>query len=364
MMYVIGFLGALFLSVILTPLMRSVALRSGVVDDPESDPNRKIHTQRIPLLGGIAVMAAFFVMTAVYVATGDLFSGEPGSLSQRSFWGIIAGAALILLGGLLDDRFNLSARLKFLYPIGAALCIIAGGIGILFVTNPFGGILDLEQWRWTVFIWNGVPYHVVLFADLFTFFWLLGSMFTTKFLDGLDGLVSGVTVIGAVVLFLLSLRADVEQPELALLSAILAGAFLGFLPFNFHPARIFLGEAGSLFAGFILGTLSILAGGKIATALLILGLPILDVAWTILRRLFTGKSPVQGDRRHLHHRLLAAGLSHHRAVLLLYALTAVFGFSTLFVQGTAKAIVLAAIFVVMLLLATLAVYFERRKKTT
>lgn len=361
MTYVLGFFGALVASAICTPLMRRVARSRGVLDMPNKTPERRIHATPIPLLGGLAVIAAFFLVTALFMLRGDLFSGEIGALSRKAFWGIFFGTAVLVLGGVLDDRYDLRARWKFLYPTAAALAVIAAGIGVLFITNPFGGILNLDQVHFTLFQLNGVPYQVILLADLFTFVWLMGAMFTTKFLDGLDGLVTGVGVIGAVVLFLLSLRPDVAQPELALLAAILGGSLLGFLPYNFHPAKIFLGESGSLFVGFILGVLSVLSGGKIATALLILGLPVLDVAWAILRRLMAGRSPFAADRKHLHHRLLDSGLPHRTVVFLLYGLTILFGFSTLFVRGIVKAAVLGLLFLVMLFLAYLAVRFERRK---
>ncbi|MFA6512361.1 MAG: MraY family glycosyltransferase [Patescibacteria group bacterium] len=361
MIYVVGFFGALLLGLVVTPLVIRLARHLGLLDVPAVAPHRKIHKKPMPLLGGSAIMFAFFFMTVLFMLHGDIFSGELGALSRKAFWGIAFGAAFLLVGGFLDDKYDLRARWKFVYPIAATFSLIVGGIGVLFITNPFGGIFNLEQIRITLFSLDGIPYQLVLFADVFTFLWLMGSMFTTKFLDGMDGLVTGIGVIGAVVIFLLSLRPEVAQPELALLSAIFGGALLGFFPYNFYPARIFLGEGGSLFVGFILGTLSILAGGKIATALLILGLPILDVAWAIMRRLMAGRSPFSADRQHLHHRLLDSGLPHRTVVLFFYGLTLLFGFSTLFVRGAMKAAVLVILVFVMALLAYLAIRFENRK---
>lgn len=354
-----AFFGALVFSLLLTPLVRRIASATRIVDDHRTAPWRKIHTGSTALLGGLAVIVSFFSVTAFFFVRGDLFSGAVGALSEKAFWGLLIGAGVILIGGILDDRFNLKPGQQFVFPLIATLVIIASGIGILFITNPFGGILNLEQIRITLFEFGGVPYQVVLFADLFTFLWLLGAMYTTKFLDGLDGLVSGIAVIGATVIFFLTLRPDVAQPELAILAATLAGAYLGFLPFNFHRASIFLGESGSLFAGFMLGILAILAGGKISTALLILGIPILDVVWSIARRMLAGRSPVQPDRKHLHFRLLDTGLSHRAVVLLLWALTVVFGSSTLFVRGMWKAVVLAVLFMVMFVIAFFVVRRER-----
>ncbi|MFA6909040.1 MAG: MraY family glycosyltransferase, partial [Patescibacteria group bacterium] len=215
--------------------------------------------------------------------------------------------------------------------------------------------------RVTLFTFNDLPYRVILFADVFAFVWMMGMMYTTKFLDGLDGLVSGVTTIGAIVLFVLSLTREVAQPETALLAVILAGAAAGFLIFNFHPAKIFLGEGGSLWMGFILGTLAIISGAKIATALLILGIPILDVAWVIMRRLLQGKSVTHADRQHLHFRLLDIGLSHRAVVFILYAVTAAFGISALLFHGKEKLIVLFLLLVVMLVIASIVVRKYKKK---
>ena len=241
--------------------------------------------------------------------------------------------------------------------------IIGSGIGVEVVTNPLGGFIHLDKINLKIFTYNDLPYQITLWADIFAFAWLMGMMYTTKFLDGLDGLVSGVTTIGALIIFFLSLHKEVAQPETALLAMILAGAFAGFLIFNWHPARIFLGEGGSLFAGLMLGVLAIIAGGKIATALLIMGVPILDVIWVIVRRVFfEHKSPYSADKKHLHFRLLDVGLSHRGAVLTLYFITAAFGIASLFLQTRQKLWALMILSVLMLALAIALVLIYKRKK--
>jgi UDP-GlcNAc:undecaprenyl-phosphate GlcNAc-1-phosphate transferase len=157
----------------------------------------------------------------------------------------------------------------------------------------------------------------------FTLFWIMGMMNTVNWLDGLDGLAGGVAVIASVLLFAHSYR--LGQYSVALLPLSLAGCALGFLPFNFHPARVFMGTSGALFLGFALGTMAIIGGAKMATALLVMGIPILDVGWQIINRLRLGRSPFLADRGHLHHRLLDLGLSQRRVVLLFYSLCAAFG---------------------------------------
>ena len=172
--------------------------------------------------------------------------------------------------------------------------------------------------------------------------------YTTKLLDGMDGLVAGISAIAALVIFGLSLAPQVRQEQTALLAIIFAGSLLGFLILNFHPAKIFLGEGGSTLAGFMLAVLAIVSGGKIATTLLVMGLPLLDMVWVILLRLARRQSPFTGDRKHLHFKLIEIGLSEPQAVLLLYALTGIFGLSALFLQSRGKLIALVILIVVML----------------
>lgn len=342
----LGFLGTL----LLTPAMGWVARRVGAIDDPAEAPQRKRHTRPTPLLGGLSIIVVVNILWLWLAPRGHGLT----DVSTHTLIGLAIASLIIAIGGVLDDRWRLPASRQLLWAIAGVIAALAAGVGITFITNPFGGVLHLDQVQWTLFTWQAIPYHLTLWADLFTFIWLLGSMYTTKILDGLDGLVSGFGVIGAIVVFLLTLRPEVNQPGVAIMALSLAGACLGFLIWNWHPAKIFLGESGSLFIGFALGVLSVVSGGKIATALLILGLPILDLLWVILQRLKRGASPLRtADRTHLHFRLLDVGLSVRQTVGLLYAVTAVFGLSTLFVSGKMKVLVLGLLFVVMLLLVTI-----------
>ena len=176
-------------------------------------------------------------------------------------------------------------------------------------------------------------------------------MYTTKLLDGIDALVTGVTMIGALIIFCFTITEKYYQSDIALASLVLAAACLGFLIFNWHPASIFLGEGGSLFLGYALGVLAIISGGKIAIALLVMGIPILDVAWTIIRRLKKGKNPFKfSDREHLHFKILDSGLGERWTVAVYYLISAVFGLSALFLQSRGKVYALFLLMVVMLLL--------------
>jgi predicted adenine nucleotide alpha hydrolase (AANH) superfamily ATPase len=191
----------------------------------------------------------------------------------------------------------------------------------------------------------------------------MGMMYTTKLLDGVDGLVSGVSLIGVSIIFLFTLTSRYYQPDIAFASSALAGAILGFLFYNFNPASIFLGEGGSLFLGFAVGVLAIISGGKIAIALLVMGIPILDVSWVIFRRLISGKNPFKSaDKKHLHHRLLALGLSQRQTVFVFYFLSAFFGASALFLQSRGKLLALLALLLLMLSIVIIFSFFGRRKK--
>lgn len=351
------------LAVLLTPLIRRIAQKTGTVDDPATDPERKQHARVTPLLGGLAVIVSANLTWLFLLAAGQFDGTE---FPAKYVLGLTAASVFLAVGGLLDDRFRLKPGSQFFWATAAVIAVGLAGIGVGFITNPFGGLLYLDQINWD--LWtnqNGVAYQLTLWADLFTFIWLLGAMYTTKILDGLDGLVSGVGVIGALIIFLLTQQPFVDQPAVGLIALALAGAAGGFLIFNWHPAKIFLGESGSLFIGFVLGVLSIISGGKIATALLILGLPILDLAWVIFRRVAIRRaSPfTTADRSHLHFRLLDAGLSVRQSVMLLYTITIMFGLSTLFVSGPMKVLTLAGNIVILALLAVwVTVRVNRRQK--
>lgn len=307
---ILSFIAAAVLSFALVPLVRRFAVGLHVLDLPEEARGRKVHAHPTPLLGGLAIFLSFFIIAFFFVTTTQLL-------------GIFLGGVLLMIGGFLDDRYRLPPLKQVIWPLFTTIVVLASGVGITAISNPFGGPLGTEQ-----LLLGGYA------TALLTFLWLMGMMYTTKFLDGLDGLVSGITVIGALIIALLSLNPVVAQRETAILAFVLAGAFLGFLFWNWHPAKIFLGEGGALFAGFMLGVLSIISGSKVAATALVFGIPIIDVAWVILRRIFWDRrSPFRGDRTHLHFRLLDIGFSQRKVVTLLYFLSAYFGITALFLQS-------------------------------
>lgn len=342
MTFVFAFILAVGLSLILTPLASRLALRLKIIDLP--DNFRKIHSKPIPLLGGAVIFIVFFAV--IFLFYNHLLVGN---LNWRHWLGFFMGGLVLIVGGTLDDKYNFSPKKQIVFPLLAIVPILLGGVEILKLSNPFGGYFSLSAVAWL--------------SPIFISLWLLGMMYTTKLLDGVDGLVSGVSTIGALVIFLFTLTTKYYQPDIAFASLILAGAILGFLVYNFNPASIFLGEGGSLFLGYALGVLAIISGGKIAIALLVMGIPILDVAWTILRRLLSGKNPFNSaDKKHLHHRLLALGLNQKQTVLIFYFLSAFFGLAGLFLQSQGKLLVLGLIVSLMLILVISFSYLKPKTK--
>ena len=347
MQYLATALVAFLAAVVLTPLVGRLAWRCGAVDRPDGE--RHFHGRTVSLWGGLAVFLAVSLAVAVAVQAGWL----PGEYIRLKYlWGLGLAGGLLVIGGLLDDRFDLKPWQQLVWPVLAAVIVVVSGIGVKYVTNPLGGQIQLDSLSWIVAWWDGVPYRLTLLADLFSLAWLLGMTYTTKFLDGLDGLVAGVTAIGCLVIAAVCQMVNVLQPDTAVLSMAGAGAFAGFLVFNFSPARIFLGEGGATVAGFLLGVLAIISGGKIATALLIMGLPIFDAAAVIVRRYRRGQPIWRGDRSHLHFRLVDMGFTPRQAVLFYWFSAVAFGTSTLVLQGWEKVVALGMI--VSLLTAVLA----------
>ncbi len=352
------------ISLILTPLFRLFSLKFKIVDRPEK--LRKIHQKPIPLLGGLAIFLSFFLVLFLSRQTiwfSNLIS-QADKITDKNLIGLFIGGIFLMIGGFLDDKYNLKPSRQLIWPILACLSVIISGIGIKFINNPLilgqNSYLFLDQWKINIFQFNQIHYYFTPWADLITFFWLLILMYSTKLLDGLDGLVSGLTTIGALSIAGLCFFTQFYQPEVGLMALILAGASLGFLFFNWHPAKIFLGEGGSLFAGFILGSLAIISGSKVATTFLILGLAIIDLISVIIQRVFIEKrSPFQGDQKHFHFRLLKAGFSHQTVVLFYWFFAAIFGLSALFLHTQGKVI---SLIVLIILGISLIVYFSSFKK--
>lgn len=340
MNYIFALILAIFLSVIFTLKTKKLALKFNIVDKPGL--KRKIHKRSTPLLGGLAIFLSFFLVLLLF--RSDLLSGD---LSINHWLGFFIGAIFLLIGGILDDRYNLSPRFQIIWPVLASVVVVLGGVSIEKISGPGGEFIYFPFWLSSTFI----------------FIWILGMTYTTKLLDGLDGLASGVSAIGALIIFLFTITTKYYQPDIAIASLIFFGVLIGFLIFNFHPAKIFLGESGSLLLGYVLGVLAVISGGKIAIALLVMGLPILDVAWTIIRRIFSGKNPFKhSDRGHLHHRLIDLGLTQKQAVSFFYSVALFFGLSALFLQSLGKFWALLFLVIIMIALIILFHCLDKKKK--
>jgi UDP-GlcNAc:undecaprenyl-phosphate GlcNAc-1-phosphate transferase len=255
----------------------------------------------------------------------------PLNIEPRDLIALFGGGLVAAIIGALDDLYDLRARWQLLGQIGLALVAVALGVGISLVNNPIG---------------DGVIPFSPAFSIGFTVFWIVGMINSINWIDGLDGLSTGVALIASVTLGLISLTTQVSQPLIAVLCFALAGALAGFLRWNFHPARIFTGTTGVQFVGYTLAVLAILGSAKVAVALLVLGVPIIDTFWIIVGRLSHGRSPFTPDRSHIHHRLLDLGLSHRGTVLVIYAICAVLGVLALLVQEVTQAYAFISIFII------------------
>ncbi len=323
-----AFAAAALLALLLTPIVRRFAHGYDVVDRPNA---RRVNIRPIPRGGGLAVAAAY-VLVAVGALLVALQAGilRDDALRPNGVVALIAGGALAALLGTIDDWLDLRARWQLAGQLVLAALAVALGVSVGALANPFStGVIRLDP----------------VFGAAFSAVWILGMINSINFIDGLDGLSSGVALIAAVTLGIISLTGSIDQPGIALLCFVFAGALLGFLRWNFHPATIFVGTSGVMFIGYTLAILSILGTAKVAVALLVLGVPIIDAFWIIVRRITSGRSPFSPDRGHIHHRLLDLGLSHTQTVLLIYGLCACLAVLSLVLSGSGQLYAFLGVFV-------------------
>ena len=310
-------------SFLLTPLAIRFAPRLGAVDQPGAE--RRVHSTPIPRTGGLAVAGAFVGVGLIALLANTFLHFAPPlrEVKAPEVYALFGGVAVGGLLGYLDDRFELRARWQFASQFVLAGIALVAGIRIERLPNPFadGG-----------FVLTGSD--VATFAAVAaTTLWIVGMLNSANFVDGLDGLLAGIALIAATTLGVISLIEPNPQPLVATLCALLAGSLLGFLPYNFHPARVFIGTAGVFAVGYALAILSVLGTAKVAIALLVLGVPVIDAFWIIIRRVSQGRAPFHADRGHFHHRLLDLGLTHRQAVLTIYALCVVLAVLALALSG-------------------------------
>jgi UDP-GlcNAc:undecaprenyl-phosphate GlcNAc-1-phosphate transferase len=293
---------SIFLSLVLTPLVKKFAIYIKAIDIPKD--NRRVHEKPIPLLGGLAIYISF--VTTLFIKSGTYTWPELG---------IVVGATIIVIGGFLDDKYDLKPWQKLFFQVSAAICLWKFGVQILLITNPFNAA--------------NTYLNVLNFSLPLTIIWVVGITNALNLIDGLDGLAAGVALISSITILVIAIMNG--RFEAAAFTCILSGAILGFLPYNFNPASIFMGDTGAQLLGFLLAAISIegaiksAAAFAIAVPILALGLPIYDTLFAVIRRKINGKPIMQADKGHLHHRLLDMGLTQRQAVIVMYLISAILG---------------------------------------
>lgn len=300
-MLYIALFTCLIISTIATPLVKKLAIKIGAVDQPDE---RKVHVKLMPRLGGLAIFVSFLIGFLLF------FPGE------EKAWPIILGALIIVITGVIDDMKGVSPKVKMLGQLLAAIAVVAGGIQIEYVTLPFSGRIEFE--------FLAIPITII---------WILAITNAINLIDGLDGLAAGVSSIALITIS--GLAITMGNDVTALIGMMLLGSTVGFLFYNFHPAKIFMGDTGSLFLGYMISVISIMGLYKNVTLfslivpIIILAVPIIDTLFAIIRRVVNKKPLSAPDKYHLHHRLLRLGFSHKQSVLLIYFLSAIFSLAAL-----------------------------------
>lgn len=305
----VGFSGSLILSIIFTYFCIKIAKKYKIIDEPNP---RKIHKKPVPYLGGVAIYLSFIVILFISSAMFEVFS-----IYTKSMVGLLVSSFIIFLLGLYDDLKGSNAIIKLIFQILAAVVLIKFGYIIDRITSPFGGVY----------------YFSPVISTVITIFWIVGIMNAINLLDGLDGLAGGVIVIASIFLFIIANVSGNINVEI--LSIILVGSTLGFLIFNFPPAKIFMGDTGSMFLGLIFAIMAISGNRKSAVAInllipvVLLTLPIIDTILAIIRRTKKNKNIFQADKEHIHHRLLSLGIPYKKAIILIYLFCVYLGFVSL-----------------------------------
>jgi UDP-GlcNAc:undecaprenyl-phosphate GlcNAc-1-phosphate transferase len=326
-------------------LVIKLAWKFDLVDDPQKNRQPKtIHTYPVPRGGGLAIFVGIMVSAFLFLPT------------DKHLIAIMSGAFFILLLGLLDDKFNLNPYLRIVSQLLILTIPVVSGVSINFITNPKGGIINLSGPQMIINL-GGNYFQIHILGSLITIFWIFAVMNMVNMgAKGIDGQLPGVIIIAALTIATLSLKfsADITQWPVIILALITAGAYLGFLPWNFYPQKIMPSYSGSTLGGYLLAILAILSTTKVGTLIVVLGIPIIDTIYVVIRRISQGRSPVWGDRGHLHHRLLDYGLSKRQVAIFYWITSAILGILALNLNSSSKiyTIIGIAIFVGGLILWT------------
>ena len=324
--FLLPWLVATAISFLVTPIVIKYAKKLGIMDDPRKKNHPKIiHTVPTPRGGGIPIFVALIISAIIFLPL------------DKHLIGILIGALIVFVMGFLDDKYDLNPYLRLGVGFLAAAAPVAAGIGISFISNPFGGIIDLSHPQIIINLFGN--HTIWLIADIFAIFWITFLMNMINMgAKGVDGQLSGVVVISSLTIAFLSLKysADITQWPVIILAGITAGAYLGFLPWHIFPQKIMPGYGGSTLAGYLLAVLSILSTTKVGIIIVVLGIPLIDTGYAMIRRILTGHSPVWGDTGHLHHRLMRIGLSKSQVAIFYWVVTAILGIIALNLNTASK----------------------------
>lgn len=358
-----AFFFALAITYVLTPVIQSRAVKLGVLDKPS---DRKLHTTPIPRLGGVAIYLSIFITSLLMLP--HYWNYSVTSIGTFTLLGVFASGTIIFFVGLLDDLEPLSPQIKLTIQLIAATIAWYLGVKIITISNPFYHA-DFGFFKLSIG-GQAIPFDPLI-SYFLTVIWIVGITNAINLIDGMDGLATGISLIGAMAIWAVSVDFKINQPGGALMAATIAGALLGFLRWNFNPARIFLGDSGAYLIGFLLASLTIgCTTKKVAIAVitplmvLIFALPIVDTTLAIIRRLISGRPIMQPDKEHLHHKLLQLGFSQKITSYVLYTVSASFGILATYIisrRSCGRFLVLAGLVIVIALFYALVINWKRQK---
>ncbi len=335
---ILPFLLSLLISLVITPITVFLFNRLGWVIDPKKNPHpAHLHKTPVPKGGGVPIFLAVFLTVGFFLQI------------DKHLLAIGLASLLVLLTGIVDDVRGLNPYLRLGLNFLAVIIIVSSGIGISFISNPFGGIIDFSSIR-IGFNLLGKHHEIWVLADLFALLWIPILMNAINWSSGVDGQISGVVTIAALTLGIISLSysADITQWPVSILAFALAGAFAGLTIFHYYPQKIMPGYSATSLAGLLLGVISILATAKVGTVLVVLGVPLVDFIYLVIKRIGSGKSPVWGDKEHLHHKLLSMGWGKRRVALFYWMITAMLGVAAIKFEARSKLFIMIGLVVLML----------------
>ncbi len=339
-----------FLSAVgITPFVIYLAHKFNLVDDANKRKHpANTHQGVVPRSGGIGIFLAILLATVFFIPLSKIIIG------------ILLGSFFIIIIGIFDDYFDISPYLRLVLSVLVVVFTILFGLGIPYVSNPFGGVIHLDTLVWSIDFFGVHKFYV--WSNLFAIIWIMAIMHLVHVSGGVDGQLPGFVSISSLILGILAYRFSshhISAENIALFAFIISGAFAGFLVWNFYPQKIMPGYGGKTLAGFLLAILSILSWGKVGTMILVLSIPFVDAIYVFTRRIMNGKSPFKGDAGHFHHRLLKLGWGRRRIAVFYLIVSLLFGVASLSFQGLQK---FTAIILVFILIAFFILIMNRVKK--